>query len=103
MTASLHSLPENANPDLRLGSLEARLAKTVADVEHAQELRYKTFYEEMGAKATPEMARPRRDFDKHDEFCDHPLLIDHARKNKNPVIGTYRLIRKEAAEKCGGF
>jgi putative hemolysin len=31
------------------------------------------------------------------------LLIDHARKHKNPVIGTYRLIRREAAEKCGGF
>ena len=103
MSAALHSLPESSNPDLRLGSLEVRLAKTVADVERAQELRFKTFYEEMGAKATPEMAHLRRDFDKHDEFCDHLLLIDHARKNKNPVIGTYRLIRRKAAQKSGGF
>jgi len=103
MTATLHALPKSANPDLRLGSLEVRLANTAADVDAAQELRYKTFYEEMGAKATPEMAARGRDFDKHDEACDHLLLVDHARKNKNAVIGTYRLIRREAAEKCGGF
>jgi putative hemolysin len=103
MSAALHTLKESANPDLRLGSLEVRLAQTDEDVFSAQELRYKTFYEEMGAKPTPEMARLRRDFDKHDEFCDHLLLVDHARKNKNAVIGTYRLIRKSAAEKCGGF
>ncbi|MFA4994985.1 MAG: GNAT family N-acyltransferase [Bdellovibrionales bacterium] len=103
MTASVHSLNEGANPDMRLGSLEVRLAETADDVERAQELRYKIFYEEMGAKATPEMASVGRDFDKYDEHCDHLLIFDHARKDKNPVIGTYRLIRRDAAKKCGGF
>jgi L-ornithine Nalpha-acyltransferase len=103
MAATLHSFAQSAQPDLRSGSLEVRLAKTVQDIHAAQELRYKTFYEEMGAKASPEMARLRRDFDKHDDFCDHLLLVDHARKNKNAVIGTYRLIRREAADKCDGF
>ena len=103
MNASLHTITENTDPGVRLGSLEVRLAETSAEVDCAQELRYKTFYEEMGAKATLEMADVRRDFDKYDEFCDHLLLIDHARKNKNAVIGTYRLIRRSAAEKCGGF
>jgi putative hemolysin len=97
MTAALHALENGVPSDLRLGSLEVRLAKTAADIELAQELRYKTFYEEMGAKPTPEMASLGRDFDRHDEFCDHLLLIDYARKNKNPVIGTYRLILRAAA------
>jgi putative hemolysin len=66
-------------------------------------LRYRVFYEEMGAKPTAEMAARQRDFDKYDEHCDHLLVLDHARKNKSPVIGTYRLIRREAAKKCGGF
>jgi len=103
MAAALHTISDTTPKELRLGSLEVRLAKTAEDVEHAQILRYKTFYEEMGAKATQKMAELGRDFDSHDEFCDHLLLIDHARKNKNPIIGTYRLIRREAAEKCGGF
>jgi putative hemolysin len=103
MAAALHTLPGSADSELRLGSLQVRLARTAEEIERAQELRYKTFYEEMGAKATPEMAALRRDFDQHDGACDHLLLIDHARKNKNPIIGTYRLIRREAAAKCGGF
>lgn len=103
MTAALHTITEKKDAELRLGGLEVRLAKTAKDIDDAQDLRYQVFYEEMGAKATPEMAKLRRDFDAHDEFCDHLLLLDHTRKNKNPVVGTYRLIRREAAEKCGGF
>ncbi|MDD3029963.1 MAG: GNAT family N-acetyltransferase [Alphaproteobacteria bacterium] len=103
MTASLHALPKSALVSTRLGSLEVRLAESLADIEAAQRLRYKTFYTEMGAKPTSEMEKLSRDFDKHDEFCDHLLLIDHARKDKNAVIGTYRLIRRAAADRCGGF
>ncbi len=102
MIAEVHKI-ETLSPEVRLGSLEVRLARSASDIEAAQELRYKTFYEEMGAKATPEMAASRRDSDKYDAHCDHLLLLDHMRKNKNPVVATYRLIRKEAADKCGGF
>ncbi|MGC5230944.1 GNAT family N-acetyltransferase, partial [Klebsiella pneumoniae] len=42
------------------------------------------------------------DFDEFDAHCDHLLVIDNARA-ENKVIGTYRLIRREAAAKCGGF
>jgi putative hemolysin len=103
MTAALHEITEKMDADMRLGSLEVRLAKTPKDIDDAQDLRYQVFYEEMGAKPTPEMLQLKRDFDAHDEFCDHLLLIDHSRTEKNPVIGTYRLIRRAAAEKCGGF
>ena len=51
----------------------------------------------------PKWRARKRDFDKYDEHCDHLLVIDHARKDRNPVIGTYRLIRRRAAQMCGGF
>ncbi len=53
--------------------------------------------------ATEPRRQAKRDFDTYDEHCDHLLLIDHSRKTKNPIIGTYRLIRRAAAAKCGHF
>ena len=89
--------------DIRQGSLEVRLAETSEEIDAAQALRYRVFYDEMGAKPTPEMAARKRDFDQYDSECDHLLVFDHARQEKSPVIGTYRLIRRACAAKCGGF
>ncbi len=102
MTATLHKLPANLG-DIRSGSVEVRLATSAEDIDASQALRYHVFYEEMGAKPTPEMEARKRDFDDYDEHCDHLLVIDHMRKSGNKVVGTYRLIRREAAVKCGGF
>src|SRR5580700_10899793 len=101
--ATVHQLHDPSGADCRLGSLEVRLAATQEEVDAAQALRYRVFYEEMGAIPTPAMVARRRDFDSFDEHCDHLLVLDHMRKDKNPVIGTYRLIRREAAAKSGGF
>ena len=89
--------------DIRSGTIEVRLAHSPEDVKQAQALRYRVFYDEMGAKPTPEMAVSKLDFDRYDEHCDHLLVIDHALPEGQKVIGTYRLIRREAAIKCGGF
>ncbi len=86
----------------RFSNLEVRLAISPEEIDAAQALRYRVFYEGMGAKPSPEMAARKRDFDEFDEHCDHLLVIDNARQ-ENKVIGTYRLIRREAANKCGGF
>jgi putative hemolysin len=76
----------------------------VADVDAAQALRYRVFYDEMGAKPTAEMERLRRDFDGFDGDCDHLLVIDHARgSGAQAVVGTYRLIRRAAAQRHGRF
>ena len=103
MTQNVHQIADLLNADLRLGSLEVRLAQTAEEVDAALALRYRVFYEEMGAKPTPAMAARKRDFDDFDEHCDHLLVIDHMRKDKNPVIGTYRLIRRDAAKRAGRF
>ncbi|MFN3460211.1 MAG: GNAT family N-acetyltransferase [Oceanibaculum sp.] len=90
--------------DLRSGTLEVRLARSQADVEAAQALRYRVFYDEMNAKPSPEMAAARRDFDSFDAVADHLLVIDHALgEGPESVVGTYRLIRREAAARHGGF
>ncbi len=89
---------------LRAGNLEVRLARTPADIDAAQALRYRVFYEEMSARATPEIAAKARDVDSFDAYCDHLLVIDHARAlNAETVIGTYRLLRGSVAKSHGGF
>jgi putative hemolysin len=90
--------------DLKLGNLEVRLAVSDAEVEAAQALRYRVFYEEMAAHASPEVAALRRDFDDFDALCDHLLVLDHALgSGADAVVATYRLIRRPAAEQHGSF
>jgi putative hemolysin len=50
------------------------------------------------------MARLHRDFDDYDKVCDHLLVLDR-RRGEGPegIVGTYRLIRRPAAEKLGHF
>jgi L-ornithine Nalpha-acyltransferase len=87
--------------DVRFESLQVRLARDAAEIDAAQALRYRVFYDEMGAQPTPEIAARRRDFDRFDADCDHLLVIDHAQGGA--VVGTYRLIRRAAAARQGGF
>jgi len=94
---------EKSPVDVRFGSLQARLAESAEDLDAAQALRYRVFYEEMGATPTPEMERRKRDFDEFDRYCDHLLVIDHDSGAKPEVIGTYRLIRRPSAERVGRF
>ncbi len=90
--------------ELRAGDIEVRLAESESEVRAAQALRYRVFYEEMAAKPTPDMSRWRRDFDSFDEYCDHLLMIDHAiGPGAAGVVGTYRLLRRSAAQRRGQF
>ena len=92
----------------RLGALEVRLAGKAADVRRAQKLRYQVFYQEMSAIADAATLIAQRDFDAFDSICDHLLVIDHAAREKRlphrpAVVGTYRLLRQDLAERHGGF
>jgi len=90
--------------DIRSGPLQVRLAETAADIDAAQALRYRIFYERLGARPMPEMARRRRDFDRFDGDCDHLLVLDHTLgAGAQAIVGTYRLIRRETAARLGGF
>ncbi|HYE01375.1 MAG TPA: GNAT family N-acyltransferase, partial [Alphaproteobacteria bacterium] len=89
--------------ELRSGNLEIRLATGPAEVEAAQALRYRVFYEEMGALPDDRMARQKRDFDDFDEVCDHLLVVDQSKSGSEGVVGTYRLIRRAHAHVLGRF
>lgn len=83
--------------------LEVRLARSDAELAAAQALRYRIFYDEMGAQPTPEMRSTGRDYDKFDGLCDHLLAFDWSKPGDAPVVGTYRLLREDVARRHGGF
>lgn len=84
-------------------TLEVRLARSAAEVAAAQALRYRVFYENMGALPSAAMAAEGRDFDRFDAYCDHLLVLDHADGPPARVVGTYRLLRRSRAEGACGF
>ncbi|MFT6580971.1 MAG: GNAT family N-acetyltransferase [Alphaproteobacteria bacterium] len=84
--------------------LSVRLAESQTEIEAAQRLRYQVFYDEMRAIPTRDMAREKRDFDDFDAVADHLLVIDETKDIENDrIVGTYRLIRRDAARAAGGF
>lgn len=97
----------------RLGDLEVRLAAGRPDILQAQRLRYEVFYEEMSARPNPVAAMRRLDQDSYDAICDHLLVVDvspephaperWAHRRRPRVVGTYRLLRQDVANRSLGF
>jgi putative hemolysin len=86
------------------GPLAVRLAESEADVDAAQALRYRVFYQEMAARPSPEMTARSRDFDEFDAACDHLLVIDRRLGDgTSGVVGTYRVLRRAPAARLGRF
>ena len=87
------------------GPLVVRLAEDAADIEAAQALRYRVFYEEMLARPSPEVAAQKRDADEFDAACDHLLVVDRHKEHSvgRGVVGTYRVLRRAPAEAFGRF
>lgn len=90
--------------ELRAGNLGVRIASTAEEIDAAQALRYRVFYQEMGATPSVDAASNHRDRDEFDEVADHLLVVDHGiGDGADGVVGTYRLIRQEAVESIGRF
>lgn len=89
----------------RIGSLEVRLARSDAEIEAAQEIRYRVFFDEMGARAGALAMLDRRDRDRFDAVCDHLLVFDTALAGPDHrrIVGTYRLLTQEGAAQAGSF
>ena len=95
---------DNPFGGIHAGALEVRLSRTADEIDAAQALRYRVFYEEMSAVPSPEMRARRRDYDDYDDTWDHLLVIDHERPHPyESVVGTYRLNRRSVAVENGGF
>jgi putative hemolysin len=90
--------------------LEVRLAQTSREIRQAQRLRYRVFYKEMSATPTLSMSLLQRDHDAYDPICDHLLAIHRLppnpfarRRSHSRIVGTYRLLLQEVAERHSGF
>ncbi|HWU04201.1 MAG TPA: GNAT family N-acyltransferase [Novosphingobium sp.] len=88
--------------------LSVRLAQDAQDLEAVQRLRWRVFFEEMGAEADATLAGERCDRDAYDVLCDHLLVIDEdqleqAADPQEAVVGTYRLLRENVARAASGF
>lgn len=72
--------------------IEVRLARSQAEIEAAQRLRYEVFVREWGA--SPALAAAgERDADDFDALMDHLVVVDSAQGER--VVGTYRLLRQD--------
>ena len=96
--------PATAFGELRAGNLGVRLARNAAEAESGYALRFQVFYDEMGARPDGAALASRRDMDRFDAVADHLLVLDHdLGDGAEAVVGTYRLIGRDAAERVGGF
>ena len=90
--------------EVRARNLLIRLAESPQEIAASQALRFRVFCEEMDAKASQEMELVRRESDSFDAFCDHLLVFDEGKgAGTDAVVGTYRLMRRQAAARRGQF
>lgn len=87
-------------------NLTVRLARSSQEVMMAQELRYRVFFEGMGATPSPQVKALRRDVDSFDDYCDHLLVLENEMAEDpslTKVVGTYRLLRRSIAKSRSGY
>ncbi|MBN7808529.1 GNAT family N-acetyltransferase [Agrobacterium rosae] len=100
-------VPQKRNDDVfgRIGPLETRLARNEREIDAAQNVRFRVFVEEMGARLPAEAMRRNRDIDAFDAVCDHLLVLDNSIEGdpEDQIVGTYRLLRQETAFANNGF
>jgi len=104
--AALAGLARKSSATLgRIGNLQTRLARNSSEVAAAQEVRFRVFYDELGAKRQYVHALEQRDADRFDAICDHLLVLDTTipGPEHRQIVGTYRLLRQESAVAAGGF
>ena len=83
---------------IKVRDFEVRLTRTKEERRQVRQLRYTVFVEEEGASATEEQKNLREEYDSYDRFAEY-LAVFHNGK----IVGTYRIINRDAAEKMGGF
>jgi putative hemolysin len=104
-----HSLPAHAQPTQPALPTQARLQAVWAqhedDVRAAQQLRWRVFSQEMGARLHRLPGAPEgHDIDIYDRFCEHLIIRTTATDDQpSEVVGTYRLLTPGGAKLVGGL
>jgi putative hemolysin len=94
--------PSGLNDSMRFvfNNFEIKLVENEQEYDETLRLRYEVFNIEMG-EGLSSSSETGRDEDQYDPYCDH--LIVKSIEDNNKIVGTYRFMRKEAAENGIGF
>lgn len=84
-------------------NLTLRLAEGEADIRACQRLRYRVFVEELGGDGPLVDHAARLEADEHDPHYDHLMLIDARRTAPDHVVGVYRLMPGDRADRAGFY
>jgi len=83
---------------IKIQDYEVRLVKNSDERRDVRRLRYRCFVEEEGASATAEQRELKEEWDEYDR-CANFIGVFRGKQ----LVGTYRMIEREDAEKMGGF
>lgn len=83
---------------IKVRDFEVRLTRNKEERKQVRQLRYKVFVEEEGAGVTEEQKALGEEYDSYDRYAEYMAVFHQGR-----VVGTYRIIDRNAAEKMGGF
>lgn len=83
---------------IKVRDFEVRLTRNKEERKQVRQLRYDVFVEEEGASATEEQRALREEYDEFDKHAEYMAVFHNGR-----VVGTYRIIDRNAADKMGSF
>ena len=83
---------------IKVRDFEVRLTRNKEERKQVRQLRYKVFVEEEGASVTDEQRALGEEYDAYDRYAEYMAVFHQGR-----VVGTYRIIDRNAAEKMDGF
>ena len=83
---------------IKVRDFEVRLTRNKEERKQVRQLRYQVFCLEEGASATEEQHALGEEYDAFDRFAEYMAVFHNGR-----VVGTYRIIDRNAADKMGGF
>ena len=83
---------------IKVRDFEVRLTRNKEERKQVRQLRYEVFCLEENASATEEQKSLGEEYDAYDTYADYMAVF-----HENKIVGTYRIIDRDAAEKMGGF
>lgn len=83
---------------IKVRDYEVRLTRNKEERKQVRQLRYEVFCLEENATPTEEQKNLGEEYDAYDTYADYMAVF-----HKGKIVGTYRIIDRDAAEKMGGF
>lgn len=83
---------------IKVRDYEVRLTRNKEERKQVRQLRYNVFCLEENASATEEQKNLGEEYDAYDTYADYMAVFHNGK-----IVGTYRIIDRDAAEKMGGF